>query len=104
MTNKFIGLLLFCCIAEAKAAVTLPKIFAANMVLQRDKEIKIWGWCDKEETVTISFNGQSVRSKADKQGNWIIILKSMKYGGPYEMKIAGKNNVIQLKNILIGDV
>lgn len=104
MKNKFIGLFLLCCVAEAKAAVTLPKIFTANMVLQRDKEIKIWGWADKGETITVSFNGQSVRSKTDKLGNWIVTLKPMTYGGPYEMKIAGKKNAIDLGNILIGDV
>jgi len=89
---------------EAKAYVTLPKIFTANMVLQRDTEIKIWGWAEKSETVTVSFNGQLVKSKADKAGTWIIILKPMTYGGPYQLKISGKKNVINLENILIGDV
>jgi sialate O-acetylesterase len=104
MKKKFIGLLLLFCIAQAKATITLPKIFTTNMVLQRDKEIKIWGWSDKGETITVSFNGQLVKSKADKKGNWAAILKSMKYGGPYEMRIAGKKDIILLKNILIGDV
>ena len=77
MNFKLIVLLLLCCISEAKAAITLPKIFTENMVLQRDKEIKIWGWADKGETVTVSFNGQSVKSKADYLGNWIVVLKPM---------------------------
>lgn len=104
MKNKWIGLLLLCCVIEIKAAVTLPKIFTSNMVLQRDKEIKIWGWADKGESITVRFNGQSVRSKADKNGNWTVTLKPMTHGGPFEMKISGKKNVIDLANILIGDV
>lgn len=104
MKNKFIGLFLLCCIAEAKAAVTLPKIFTTNMILQRDKEVKIWGWADKGESVTVSFNGQKVKARAGKNGEWMTILKPMVYGGPYEMTIAGKKDVIHLKNILIGDV
>ena len=83
MTNKLIGLLLLCCAMETKAAVTLPKIFTSNMVLQRDKEIKIWGWADKGETITVSFNGQSVKTKADKTGNWIITLKPMMHRRPF---------------------
>ena len=102
MKNKFISLLVLCFMAEANATVTLPKIFTSNMVLQRDKEIKIWGWADNGETVTVSFNGQSLRSKADKLGNWIITLKPMVYGGPYQMTIAGKKDIIRLANILIG--
>jgi sialate O-acetylesterase len=104
MKNKIIGLLLLCCVIETKAAVTLPKIFTSNMVLQREKEIKVWGWAGKGETITVSFNGQSIKTKADKIGNWIITLKPMMHGGPFEMKIAGKKNAIDLTNILIGDV
>src|SRR5689334_8480136 len=104
MKKYFIGLLLLFFILEINGAVKLPKIFTSNMVLQRDKEVKIWGWSDKGETITINFNGQLIKSKADKLGNWVAILKPMKYGGPYEMKIAGKKDVIQLKNILVGDV
>jgi len=47
MKKKFILLLLVCSTAEIKATITLPKIFTNNMVLQRDKEIKIWGWATK---------------------------------------------------------
>lgn len=97
-------LVIVCAVAETKAAVTLPKIFTSNMVLQRDKEIRVWGWAGNGESVTVSFNGQTVKSKADKSGNWFITLKPMIYGGPYQMKISGKKNTIDLKNVLIGDV
>ncbi|MEP7374140.1 MAG: sialate O-acetylesterase [Chitinophagaceae bacterium] len=102
--NKLIGLLLLFCIAEVKATITLPKIFTSNMVLQRDKEIKIWGWADKGETISVNFNGQSVRTKADKTGNWVITLKPMAYGGPYQLKVSGKKNIVDFGNVLIGDV
>ena len=104
MKHAILGLFVFCVVVEAKATVTLPKIFTNNMVLQRDREIKVWGWADKEEMVTVSFNGQTIKSKANNLGNWIITLKAMAYGGPYQMKISGKKNNIDLKNVLIGDV
>jgi len=37
----------FIFIGNANADVKLPKIISSNMVLQRDTEIKIWGWADK---------------------------------------------------------
>jgi sialate O-acetylesterase len=69
MKKLVVSLSLLCWLTGAKAAVTLAKIFTSNMVLQRDKEIKIWGWADKGEIRSVRFNGQSVRSKADKNGN-----------------------------------
>lgn len=104
MKNKFLVLLLACCAMCAKASVTVSKIFTNNMVLQRDKEIKIWGWADKGESITVSLNGQSVKSKADKTGNWIVALKPMAFGGPFQMKVSGKKNAIEFANIVIGDV
>jgi sialate O-acetylesterase len=97
-------LLSFAIATNAYAKVTLPKIFTDNMVVQRDKPVKVWGWAEKGENLTIAFNGQSVKIKADKSGQWIAKLNPMKFGGPFEMKITGKSNVITLKNILIGDV
>jgi sialate O-acetylesterase len=91
-------------VSSLNAAITLPKIFTDNMVLQRDKPLKIWGEALKGETVTISFNGQKVSAKAGKDGQWLVNLKAMNYGGPYDMSLSAKSGSITLKNILIGDV
>ncbi len=86
------------------ATVKLPKFFSDNMVLQREMPIRIWGTADKGENISATFNGNTVSAKTDKKGNWQIEFPAIKAGGPYEMKIQGKNNTIHLKNILIGDV
>ncbi|WP_419033300.1 sialate O-acetylesterase [Dysgonomonas gadei] len=86
------------------AEVKLPRIFSDNMVLQRDKPIKIWGWADKNETVEVSFLDQQKKVKADKNGNWAILLTPVSHGGPYTMQVKGKNNSITFQNILIGEV
>jgi sialate O-acetylesterase len=85
------------------AAVTLPKVFSSNMVLQRDKPLKIWGWADKGEKITVQCNGKKEMVKADKNGDWIATLPAMPAGGPYELQVNGKNSLV-LSNILIGDV
>ena len=103
--SVFVTLLLTTCITlPAQAKVTMPAIFTDNMVVQRDQPVNIWGWADKGETVEVIFNGQKKKAKAAKDGTWRLQLKPMAYGGPFEMTIIGKGNVIQLQNILIGEV
>jgi sialate O-acetylesterase len=47
------------------------------MVLQRDIPIKVWGWADKKERITIAFLGDTITVKADKKGNWQAEFKSI---------------------------
>lgn len=96
--------ILFMMTFQAFCEVQLPRIFSDNMVLQRNATVNVWGWASKGESITVVFNGQSVKAKADKNGNWLATLKPMSHGGPFELQVKGKSNTIVLKNILIGDV
>lgn len=73
------------------------------MVLQRNEKITIWGWASPNERITATFNGEQKKSIASPKGEWTLEFPKMKAGGPYTMKISGKNEVL-LKDILIGDV
>jgi len=86
-----------------QADVRLPSVLNDNMVLQRDIPINIWGWANPGEKVTVQYNGQKISGNANSDGKWIVQLNMMKAGGPYEMHINGKNEIV-LKNILIGDI
>ncbi|MGB1925761.1 MAG: hypothetical protein ACPHL6_04480, partial [Rubripirellula sp.] len=35
----------------------VSNLFQSSMVLQRDKPIRIWGWCDAGEEVVVEFGG-----------------------------------------------
>ena len=83
--------------------VRLPQIIRDSMILQRDAEIKIWGWAAKDEKIAIDFNGKKYTTKANPDGKWTTWLPGMKAGGPYIMVINASNKII-LKDILIGDV
>ena len=85
------------------AEVKLPQVLSSNMVLQRNQDIRIWGWADKGEKISVSFANVVRKTKADKNGNWMVSFPAMKEGGPYSMVINGKNK-IELDNILMGDV
>ena len=89
---------------EAKSDVSLSRIFGNNMVLQREMSVPVWGWAEKGENVTVSFNGQECKTVADEKGKWIVRLEPMKASKiPAEFKVTGKNTIV-LKNVLVGEV
>jgi sialate O-acetylesterase len=88
-----------------QAEVRLPGIFTGNMVIQRNKPVKIWGWASPGEKVKVSFNGQDPSAKTGKDGTWMVMLEPMPANAnPQPLLIESKQNDIILKNILIGDV
>ena len=101
--KKYIAflLLMFNCIINAN--VRMPLLFSDGMVLQRNKQIPVWGWADANEKVTVHFNKQSKTIQADKNGKWMVKLNAEKAGGPFELIITG-NNKISIKDVLVGEV
>jgi len=83
--------------------VKLPLLVSDGMLLQRDASVKIWGWADAGEKVSITFDGKTYNTAAGEDGKWSVILSELKSGGPYTMDINAGNH-ITLKNVLIGDV
>jgi len=101
---KILPVLIFSLVfSAARADVTLPHLFSSKMVLQRGIEIQVWGWANPEERVTVALGDQKESVKTNREGIWTLKLGSMEAGGPYEMHIRGKNEIV-LKDILIGDV
>jgi len=87
----------------ANANVKMPLLFSDGMVLQRNKEIPVWGWAEPNEKVEVHFNKQTKTIQADKNGKWMIKLSAEKAGGPFELSITGKNKIV-IKDILVGEV
>lgn len=85
------------------ADVSMPNLFSDHMVLQRELADPVWGKADPGETVTVSFNGQTLKTVADGDGKWRVELAPMEAGGPFDMTIKGNNEVV-IKDILIGEV
>jgi len=87
-------------VAFANAEVRLPRLIADGMVLQRNTELKLWGWASPQEKIEISFLNKVYRTAADASGKWLVKLPAQKAGGPYTMKVNDK----LIKDILIGEV
>ena len=96
------------------AQVTLPRILASHMVIQRNLPVHVWGTATPGESVAVSFRGESRSTHADRLGLWSVFLPPGSAGGPFELKVegaaadaSGSNagpQTIVLNDILVGDV
>lgn len=83
----------------------VSNLFQTNMVLQRDKPIRIWGWADPGEEIVVSFAGQQSSTKAGPDRAWEVTLSPLPANpSPQTMTIRGARQTITLENILVGDV
>lgn len=85
------------------AQIKLPRLISNGVVLQRNEDLKIWGWASVNEEVQLKLNSKVYKTKADSEGNWSLVLPKQKAGGPYQMVFEGKN-VITVSDVLFGDV
>jgi len=88
------------------AEIKLPAIVSSNMVLQRNTTIKLWGWADAKEKITIktSWINQEMSVEADNNGTWYIEVKTNNSKEPQTIKIKSNASDITLENILFGEV
>ena len=82
----------------------LPAVFGTNMVLQRGREIPVWGWAAPNDEITVSLASFRATTKADDKGKWRLRLPAQKAGGPHKMIVAGKKHRVEFKDVLIGEV
>ncbi len=85
------------------AQVRLPRLIGNGMVMQRDAEVKIWGWASPGEAISIQFRDAVYRTTTDNEGAWKVMLPALKAGGPHDMVIRASNE-IRISDVLIGDV
>jgi sialate O-acetylesterase len=88
------------------AAVKLPAIVSSNMVLQRNATVKLWGWADAGEKITInpSWSEREFNTAADKDGYWSVEVKTTNSKEAQSIHINSDDSNIKLQNILFGEV
>jgi sialate O-acetylesterase len=92
-------------IVAAHAEVKLPHVFGSHMVLQRDRDIPVWGWAAPGEEVKVQLADKpAVATKADAAGKWSVKLPAMPASAaPVTLKVNGTNEIV-LDDVLIGEV
>lgn len=85
------------------ASLKLASVFTDNMVLQQKMKTPVWGKAEEGEKITVELEGQKA-STITKNQKWMVYLKPMNAGGPYTLRVYGRKDTIELKNVLIGEI
>ncbi|WP_264509662.1 sialate O-acetylesterase [Flavobacterium sp. N1719] len=104
MKNK-ICLFIFTLYTLSASAIVLPSQFSDGMVLQRNSDVKIWGWGTPKEKIEITpeWANQTYTVITPNTARWEIVIPTSKEGGPFTLKFKGYTEVT-LHDILIGEV
>ncbi len=91
---------------ESFAKIKLPSIIASNMVLQRNSSVKLWGWANPGEKITIktSWISKSLKVETPENGRWEIALNTTLSKEPQTIQFKSKESIINLDAILFGEV
>ncbi len=91
--------------SAARADVALPGVFSNHMVLQRGREVRVFGTAKPGEKVSVRFRGTTRKAAADAAGRFEVILPATRAGGPFVLTVRGSSGRGRtLKDILVGDV
>lgn len=82
----------------------LANLFAHGMILQRDKNVKIWGQDVAGAEILVSIQGVSAKSTADEKGLWQVTLPPLHASGAESMVVEGDGEKITLENVAVGEV
>ena len=96
---------LLCTTSLLTARVTLPPVFADDMVLQQQTDVALWGKAEAGRKVTIkpSWSKAKVVVSSDEHGRWSARLATPQAGGPYSITF-DDGEKCTLNNVLIGEV
>lgn len=87
------------------SGLCVHNLFQSNMVVQREKPIPIWGWAAAGETITVSFGDMTQAVAAATDRSWTVELPAMPASSESRtITVRGKDETIELTNILVGDV
>ena len=110
--KKIIKLILFICsfiIAPltVEAKIFLPAFFSDSMVLQQQTKALLWGRSSFSENhliIRTSWDGGKYFVKTDKNGQWKVLIKTPKAGGPYFISLKDNRDDLILHDVMIGEV
>jgi sialate O-acetylesterase len=92
-----------CCGPQPASDIRLSSLFSDHMVLQQEIDVPIWGTAEPNGVVTVELMDQTIRALSDDAGEWKILLEPLKAGGPYNLKVSGKNTLV-IRDVLVGEV
>ncbi len=87
------------------STIRLASIFRNGAVLQRNKEVHIWGFSTEGSCIKASFAGHTREVTANDKGRFDVVFPAMDKGGPYTLTVTDANGGgDESSGIMIGDV
>ncbi len=92
--------------AAENGALRVHNIFSSNMVIQRNKPIKIWGWASAGAKVSVQFGQAKAEAAAGGEaGRWEVTFPAQEADAAgRKLVVKAGDKTIEMENILIGDV
>ena len=92
--------------SAVQAKVRLPHVICDNMVLQQQTDARLWGWAKPGKTVkvTTSWSSEAVTAKADKNGEWLVKVKTPKASYTPLSITFDDGDKLTISNVLSGEV
>jgi hypothetical protein len=86
------------------AQTKLPAILSDNMCLQQLSEVKVWGWDNPGQSVTVKPSWtKAVKTETSEDGKWLVKIATPKAGKTGTIKVTGSSQQT-IHNILFGEV
>lgn len=91
---------------HSAAAVRLGTPFADGMILQRERDVPVWGVAASGETVRVTFAGNAVEAAAGADGKWMVRLPKMPAcrEGRVLTVTGSASRPVTLNDVLVGEV
>ncbi len=87
------------------AELKMASIFGDHMVLQRDEEVRVWGWSEPGAEVTVEIAGQKAAGSAAEDGRWEVRLAPLETNAAgLEMTVASGDQSLTFSDVLVGEV
>lgn len=105
MKNLLVSLLLLLITHAGYAKISLPAYYTDNMVFQQQTDICISGKSSRQGTIELraGWDKKTYRGEIDPKGEWSILIRTPKAGGPYDIAISDGEECF-LHNVMIGEV
>ena len=89
--------------SSTHGALKMPNIFGNHMVVQQKMPVKVWGWTNPGQAVTVEMAGHSASAKAGADGRFDVSLPMMDAGGPHTLTVKA-DETITMDDVLVGEV
>lgn len=89
---------------KEKGMLKLAKLFSNGMVLQREKQVHVWGDAEPDVDVRVTIQGQSAETRADAQGHFMLKLFPLEASENETLVVQAGTEKLEITDVAVGEV